>query len=243
LQIFCANRPVIPPAAPLVAKAQCADIRSFPEGGAVTLTALVPRPVDSTKLVRLHVYVYSSTGDSVKRAFLEKQRSPQSSASGWLLQSEQVIDATPSNLRAAKAGDGAVDEGDLTNYYTFSHTVSDLENGRPYAFKVTAANAICVSDQPKDFSNRVIPATRPQPPLIHSAQGGNRQLTIRASRPLDDGGSEILRYRFVVINSQDERVRVVDGAAWTLTCNLSSFSLLLLPHRSLLQNLLFPPPT
>lgn len=84
--------------------------------------------------------------------------------------------------------------------------VQNLQNGTPYAFKVRTANAVCVSELPSAFSEPIAPATKPGPPIIRSAVGGNREVTLFADPPHDNGGAPVVRFRFAVTRVEDQKI-------------------------------------
>ncbi len=72
-------------------------------------------------------------------------------------------------------------------------TVTGLTNGTAYTFTVTAKNTHG-SSVPSDPSNRVTPATVPDPPTGASAFGGHMEATVNFIPPVNDGGAPITHY-------------------------------------------------
>ncbi|MEI6423054.1 MAG: fibronectin type III domain-containing protein, partial [Lentisphaerota bacterium] len=71
-------------------------------------------------------------------------------------------------------------------------TVTGLENGSEYTFKVWANNENGKGAEAK--SNPVTPATLPGAPVINGTEDGNTQVTVLFTAPTIDGGNPITKY-------------------------------------------------
>ncbi|WP_461632515.1 fibronectin type III domain-containing protein [Labilibaculum euxinus] len=74
-----------------------------------------------------------------------------------------------------------------------SITVPNLANGTAYTFTVTAINAVGNSVA-SAASNSIIPAGKPDAPLIGVATAGDGEASIAYTAPANNGGSEIISY-------------------------------------------------
>ena len=78
--------------------------------------------------------------------------------------------------------------------------VGSLTNGRTYTCTVSATNAVGTS-APSAASNSVVPARRPNPPVIGTATGVLGGVDVAFSPPSSDGGSPITSYTATCISS------------------------------------------
>ena len=125
-------------------------------------------------------------------------------ARGYTLHSETIIEAGKANLRPVSAKGTSSSDG--RQQLSYACIIQNLQNGTPYAFKVRTANAVCVSSLPAEFSELIAPATKPGPPIIRSAVGGNHEISLFADPPQDNGGAPVVRFRFAVTRVQDQKI-------------------------------------
>ena len=102
-----------------------------------------------------------------------------------------------------------------------SHTISGLNNGTKYNFRIAAINRAGISPNSKTSAS-VAPATLPQPPtnLVAVAESGTANL--RWSAPTEDGGSAVSGYRIQVKIGTSawatiERAAANNGTSHTVT--------------------------
>ena len=74
-----------------------------------------------------------------------------------------------------------------------SVTITNLTNGTPYTFQVTATNSVGTGSAGSTVGS-VTPATIPTPPTSVSASAGNATATVTWQPPTSDGGSAITAY-------------------------------------------------
>jgi predicted phage tail protein len=82
---------------------------------------------------------------------------------------------------------------------TLSTSVSGLDNGTTYTFKVSAFNEIDESEKSLEVSS--MPFSAPSAPTITSAESGNASVLLRWSAPSDNGGYPITSYNVYVYSS------------------------------------------
>jgi hypothetical protein len=82
---------------------------------------------------------------------------------------------------------------------TLSTTVSGLDNGTTYTFKVSAFNETNESEKSQPVS--YTPFSAPSAPTITSAESGNVSVLLRWSAPSDNGGYPITSYNVYVYSS------------------------------------------
>jgi hypothetical protein len=118
-----------------------------------------------------------------------------------------------------------------TNGITTQASVTGLTNGTQYEFTVTATNLSGVG-LPSVPSNKVIPATVPDPPTAVTAMPGNSAASVQWSPPVSNGGSVITGYSvlsspggFSATTTGATQVNVVgltNGTAYTFTVKASN---------------------
>jgi fibronectin type 3 domain-containing protein len=89
-----------------------------------------------------------------------------------------------------------------------SYTDSGLSNGITYYYKITAFNAIGEGSLSGEASGR--PATIPTEPINFILTPGNRQMLLRWSAPISDGGATVIAYNIYRADASGAEALVVN---------------------------------
>ncbi|MDR3557491.1 MAG: hypothetical protein P4L55_22265 [Syntrophobacteraceae bacterium] len=98
-----------------------------------------------------------------------------------------IVTANPGGIKTARAGSPI--------------RVSELQNGTPYTFEVTAANSVGAGP-PSQASQSITPGKVPDAPQIQAVKAGSGQAEISFKAPASNGGSNITSYTVTASSGQ-----------------------------------------
>jgi hypothetical protein len=98
-----------------------------------------------------------------------------------------IVTANPGGIKTARAGSPI--------------RVSELQNGTPYTFEVTAANSLGAGP-PSQASKTITPGKVPDAPQIQAVKAGSGQAAISFKAPASNGGSNISSYTVTASSGQ-----------------------------------------